>query len=193
MDPFRLRSLIAPAMASLFLMLSLCAFMVRRPASTGIQIPMIRLPEQSRNDCSDPNRIVYFRLAQDGTVWLSSTEIPTDRLTMIVEEVMENRGVGFFTWLQTLMFLMGSLWVSWIKLRRLRWFFTLRCSQINSAPDLKRTVGEHFVNSNGPRVSFRPCLQVSILHPTFGIDAGCLLSRILAMGIHNLFPVIPCR
>jgi biopolymer transport protein ExbD len=53
---------------------------------------MIRLPDQSRNDCSDPNRIVYFRLAQDGTVWLSSTEIPTDRLTMIVEEVMENRG-----------------------------------------------------------------------------------------------------
>jgi len=67
-------------------------FGVRRPDTTGIQISMIRVPDQPKNDCSDPNRIVYLRLAQDGVVWLNSTEIPLDRLTTIVKEVMENRG-----------------------------------------------------------------------------------------------------
>jgi biopolymer transport protein ExbD len=53
---------------------------------------MIRVPDQSKNDCSDPNRIVYLRLEQDGAVWLNSTEIPSSQLTAIIKAVMENRG-----------------------------------------------------------------------------------------------------
>jgi biopolymer transport protein ExbD len=92
MDLNRLRALLAAPMAALFLILALCTFAVRRPASVGIRIPMVRTPDNYRYVCSDPNRIVFLRLAEDGTMWLNSTVIPPDRLTTIVKEVMENRG-----------------------------------------------------------------------------------------------------
>jgi biopolymer transport protein ExbD len=92
MDLNRLRSILAAPIAALFLIMVLSVFGVQRPASVGFRIPMIRVHNQSRNDCFEPNRIVYFRLARDGTVWLNSTEIPSDQLTAITKVVMENRG-----------------------------------------------------------------------------------------------------
>ncbi len=91
MDLNRLRALLAVPMASLFLVLVLCVFAVQKPGSMGMRIPIIRMPEMPKNDCSDPNRIVYLRLAQDGSVWLNSTQIPLDQLTAIIKVVMENR------------------------------------------------------------------------------------------------------
>jgi biopolymer transport protein ExbD len=91
MDLNRLRALLAAPLAALFLILVLCIFGVQKPPSVGIRIPMVRFPDQPRNDCSDPNRIVFLRLAQDGTVWLNATAIPTDRLTTTIATVMENR------------------------------------------------------------------------------------------------------
>lgn len=91
MDLNRLRSFLAVPLASLFLILVLCVFGAQRPPSVGFRIPMIRNPDKPRHDCSDPNRTVFFRLTRDGAIWLNSTRIPPERLTKIVDEIMENR------------------------------------------------------------------------------------------------------
>jgi biopolymer transport protein ExbD len=86
------RSFLAVPLASLFLILVLCVFGTQRQPSAGFRIPMIQNPDKPRHDCSDPNRTVFFRLTRDGTIWLNSTRIPPERLTKIVDEIMENRG-----------------------------------------------------------------------------------------------------
>ena len=55
MDPFRLRSLIAPAMASLFLMLSLCAFVLQRPDSVGMHVPITKVRVHSYEE-----KVIYM-------------------------------------------------------------------------------------------------------------------------------------
>jgi biopolymer transport protein ExbD len=91
MEINRLRALVAAPMASLLLVLSLCAFVVERSGSVGMRVPMIRIPDKSKNDCSDPNRSVFLQLSQNGSYWINLTEIPSDRLTATVAYVMENR------------------------------------------------------------------------------------------------------
>ncbi|MGD0832271.1 MAG: hypothetical protein ABR907_15120 [Terracidiphilus sp.] len=73
MDLNRLRLLVAAPMASLFLVLSLCAFVVERPGAVGMRVPMIRVPDQSKNNCSDPNRSVFLQLSNDGRYWINLT------------------------------------------------------------------------------------------------------------------------
>jgi biopolymer transport protein ExbD len=90
MDPFRLRTLIAPAMASLFLVLSLCAFVVQRPASVGFRIPMVRI-HHNPQEISCDGRFEFFRLTNDGKTWINSTEIPADQVRLKVADLMENR------------------------------------------------------------------------------------------------------
>jgi biopolymer transport protein ExbD len=91
MDPFRLRSLIAPAMASLFLMLSLCAFMVQRPASVGFRIPMVRLHHDPLEPYDCDGRTEFLRLTKDGKTWINETEIPADQVRQRVATLMEDR------------------------------------------------------------------------------------------------------
>jgi biopolymer transport protein ExbD len=91
MDPFRLRLLIAPAMASLFLMLSLCAFMVQRPESVGFRIPMVRLHHDPLRPYDCDGRAEFLRLTMDGKTWINETEIPADQLRLRVATLMEDR------------------------------------------------------------------------------------------------------
>jgi biopolymer transport protein ExbD len=90
MDPFRLRSLIAPAMASLFLVLSLCAFVVQRPPSVGIHIPMTRVRAVPFSDCFD-DRDVFVRIDKDGSTWINQTRENPGKLGPVLAEIFQNR------------------------------------------------------------------------------------------------------
>jgi hypothetical protein len=91
MDPFRIRTLIAPAMASLFLVLSLCAFVVQRPEPVGFRIPMVRIHRTYQHEFSCDGRFEFFRLTRDGKTWINATEIPEDQVRLKVAHLMENR------------------------------------------------------------------------------------------------------
>jgi biopolymer transport protein ExbD len=91
MDPFRFRVLIAPAMASLFLVLSLCAFVVQKPESVGIRIPMIRIHHDPHEPYDCGGRPVFVRLTRDGKSWINETEVTSNRLVPVVSALMENR------------------------------------------------------------------------------------------------------
>jgi biopolymer transport protein ExbD len=91
MDLYRLRLLVAPGLASLFLVLSLCAIMVQRPTSMGIRVPVMRLHHDSNEpyDCGD-GRIFLARLTRDDKTWINQNELPADRLAPTVAALTEN-------------------------------------------------------------------------------------------------------
>jgi len=92
MDPFRLRSLIAPAMASLFLMLSLCAFVVQRPDSVGMHVPITKVRVHSYKDCDFlSDREIVIRLRKDGSTWINETRESPDKLRSVLAEIYDNR------------------------------------------------------------------------------------------------------
>jgi biopolymer transport protein ExbD len=91
MDPFCLRTLIAPAMASLFLTLSLCALVVQRPVSTGIQIPLLPLHPEAHPSGNCTARAIVLWLTQDGRMWINDYEQSPDKLRGKIAEIMENR------------------------------------------------------------------------------------------------------
>ena len=89
MDPSRLRLWLAAPMASLFLVLSLCAFVVQRPYSSGILVPMMRERTAPVYWCDFHGFTI--RMLPDGQVLAVDTEIPPDRLVPLIAEVMEYR------------------------------------------------------------------------------------------------------
>jgi biopolymer transport protein ExbD len=91
MDPDRLRVLLAAPLASLFLVLSLCAFVVERPVSTGIDIPMIRIHRDPNRALDCGSRAIFMRLTADGKSWMNETEIPTNQIESTIAAKMENR------------------------------------------------------------------------------------------------------
>lgn len=76
----RLRILIAPALAGLFLALALCTFAVRRPGATGIVLPMTRVRMNPAGDCADADRWTVVLLHKDGSYWINEDRVPTDEL-----------------------------------------------------------------------------------------------------------------
>jgi len=97
MDPFRFRALIAPAMASLFLVLSLCAFVVQRPASVGkhVSLPQVRKFPFTDYDCPFLDRSIYIQLRKDGSYWINVTQVSHENLGHILTEIYENRAEKF--------------------------------------------------------------------------------------------------
>jgi biopolymer transport protein ExbD len=91
MDPFRSRTLIAPAMASLFLVLSLCAFVVQRPESVGMQIPLLPLHPEAHPSGNCNARELVLWLTQDGKMWINDYEQSPDKLRGKIADIMENR------------------------------------------------------------------------------------------------------
>jgi biopolymer transport protein ExbD len=91
MDPFRFRALIAPAIASLFLVLSLCAFMVQRPSSVGIRIPLLPLHPEAHPPGYCNYMPIVFWLTQDGRMWINVYEQSPDKLSAKITEIMEYR------------------------------------------------------------------------------------------------------
>jgi biopolymer transport protein ExbD len=72
MDPNRLRVLLAAPLASLFLVLSLCAFVVQKPASVGIHLPMERAQIDPTRHCEVLDGTVSLVLHKDGSAWLNN-------------------------------------------------------------------------------------------------------------------------
>jgi biopolymer transport protein ExbD len=96
MDPFRLRVLIAPAMASLFLMLSLCAFMVQRPEPVGMHLLLPQVRAVPHEDCDFlSDRSIVVRLHRNGNIWINETQVSHERLGPILTEIYENRAEKF--------------------------------------------------------------------------------------------------
>ncbi len=92
MDLDRLRSLLAAPMAGLFLILALCTFAVQRPASMGIQIPLLKVRTHPYKDCdflSDRNIVV--QLHNDGSTWINETRVSAGELRPRLAEIYENR------------------------------------------------------------------------------------------------------
>ncbi|MGA3373654.1 MAG: hypothetical protein ABSC48_18045 [Terracidiphilus sp.] len=91
MDLFRLRALIAPVMASLFLVLSLCAFVLPRPASAGMHLPVLRVWAIPGYDCPGVDRWIVVQLHKDGSYWINETQVPANELRAKLTEIYENR------------------------------------------------------------------------------------------------------
>jgi len=78
-------------MVSLFLVLSLCAFVVQRPQSVGFLIPMIRLHHNPLEPTDCGGRSEFVRLTKDGRTWINEIEVPSSSLAPAVAVLMENR------------------------------------------------------------------------------------------------------
>jgi biopolymer transport protein ExbD len=92
MDPFRLRALIAPAMSSLFLVLSLCAFVVQRPQSVGMDIPILKVWVHPYKDCDFlSDRSIVVQLRNDGSTRINQTLVSPDELRSRLAEIYESR------------------------------------------------------------------------------------------------------
>ena len=91
MDLYRLRALLAAPLASLFLVLAVCGFVIQRPVSAGIYIPVIRNDPGSPQQQPCPNRSILLRLTKDGRAWINGTELSPSQIAPIVAEVTENR------------------------------------------------------------------------------------------------------
>jgi len=91
MDFNRLRLIVAPALASLFLILSLCAFVVQRPVSAGFRVPMVRIHHDPQEPYDCDGRPEFLRLTKDGRTWVNEAEIPGGQLASTVASLMENR------------------------------------------------------------------------------------------------------
>jgi len=85
-----LRVLLAAPFASLFLVLSLCAFVVQRPVSMGVHFPMTRVRAISFNDCYD-DRDIVVRIKGDGSTWINETPIRPEMLGPTMKIIMQNR------------------------------------------------------------------------------------------------------
>jgi biopolymer transport protein ExbD len=91
MNASQLRLWLAAPMASLFLVLSLCAFAMERTSSTGIYIPLLRLHRSTQAEFSCDGRFIFVQLRADGTTWINEESIPFEQLRARLTKLMENR------------------------------------------------------------------------------------------------------
>ena len=90
MDPSRLHLWLAAPMASLFLVLSLCACVLQRSNSTGIRIPMMKARAVPLNNCEFNGFTVFLR--SDGKLGGGSRdlEVQPGGLASQIAEAREN-------------------------------------------------------------------------------------------------------
>ena len=86
-----LRGLVAPGLASLFLLLGLCAFVVQTPVSVGIRVPIMRTHHNPDEPFDCDGRLVVLRLTKNRSTWLNQTEIPDKLLEATVASLMRSR------------------------------------------------------------------------------------------------------
>jgi len=91
MDPNRLRTMQAPAMAGLFVILLLCFLAVRRPVSEGLQLPLYPLHPEPHPSGECNARAIVLWLTQDGKMWINDTETEPSDLRPKLEEIYEWR------------------------------------------------------------------------------------------------------
>jgi biopolymer transport protein ExbD len=89
-DLLRLRSLLAPSLAALFILLMLCVFAVQSPHSSGIKIPLLTLNhDKDRLTCD--GRWEFVQLLDDGTTKINEEQIRDEDLGLLVSNIMESR------------------------------------------------------------------------------------------------------
>lgn len=86
MNPAQLTQMIAAPLASIFLILSLCAFHLQRAQSAGERLILTKVVF----DCGD-GRPMFFRLGEDQIVEVNSAPMPTLVATSNIAESMKNR------------------------------------------------------------------------------------------------------
>jgi biopolymer transport protein ExbD len=92
MDISRLRSLFAPSLAALLVLLMLFVLAVQSPQSIGIRIPLLKLrPHDDHLICDD--RSVVIGLLDDGTTKINENKIREEDLSPLVGEIMKTRAV----------------------------------------------------------------------------------------------------
>lgn len=89
MELARLRSLLAPTLASLFILLTLCILPVQSSPPTGISIALLKLHPQDQVSCD--GRWEYLYLLDDGTTRINEKQIREEELASLVGEIMEPR------------------------------------------------------------------------------------------------------
>jgi len=84
---------IAAPLASVFLILGLCSFAIRLPASVGVRIPVMRLPHLSPGEWREFEcaRILLVQLQGNGSLMLNQDPISFDALAPTLAEIMSNR------------------------------------------------------------------------------------------------------
>jgi len=79
-------------MASLFMVLSLCAFVVQRPESVGMMVPLVQvraIPHKGCDFVSD--RSIVAQLHKDRSYWINETHLSHEKLGPIITEIYETR------------------------------------------------------------------------------------------------------
>jgi len=97
MNPNQVRLLVTPALASLFLILLVCAIVDRHPASVGLAMPILRVRAIPIQDCSDAlsDRDVVILIHGDGSTWINETKLNHDVLRKDLTEIYEYRQERF--------------------------------------------------------------------------------------------------
>jgi biopolymer transport protein ExbD len=93
MDLIRLRALVAAPLASLLLVLLLCALAMRRPASAGINVLMTRVREIPSENCFSglSDRDIVLRIKDDGNIWINETQEKREKIRSIMSRIYESR------------------------------------------------------------------------------------------------------
>jgi biopolymer transport protein ExbD len=86
-----LRAVLAPSLASLFLILCLCAFVVRSPEAAGTRFHLYPLQPEANASGGCNSRAIILWLADDGRIWINETEIPRAELTARLDDIYEDR------------------------------------------------------------------------------------------------------
>jgi biopolymer transport protein ExbD len=93
----QIRLLVTPALASLFLILLVCAIVDRHPASVGLALPILRVRAIPIKDCFDglSDRDVVIQIRGDGSTWINETKLSPDVLGKELNEIYEYRQERF--------------------------------------------------------------------------------------------------
>jgi biopolymer transport protein ExbD len=91
MDLNRLRQLVAAPLASVLMIMVLCTFVVRKPASSGIRIPLVRIHRNLYPGYTCDSRSIYLRYTADRKTWINEDEFPMSQLLPRLAEILENR------------------------------------------------------------------------------------------------------
>jgi len=84
-------------MASLFLVLTLCAFVLQRPVSAGVNMPLAKVVEIPAEKCFSglSDRDIVLQIKNDGTTRINETDLEPATIRERLSEIYENREERF--------------------------------------------------------------------------------------------------
>jgi biopolymer transport protein ExbD len=95
MGLIRLRADVAAPLASMFLVLGLCAFVLQRPRSAGMHVEMLRGREAPLGGGENLDKSIAVLLHKHGSHWINETQVPARELGLRLAEIYENRKYKF--------------------------------------------------------------------------------------------------